>query len=145
MTAKQATQATGFDISSINLTGNAEIGHEFEVEHPVDRTKTGIFITVVGAHAGVVTQHEERMYNERQRREIMAKKRGKEVEYSLADYDQMASQAAAVRIIGWRGLIRNGEVLPYSRENALQLMTEHKWLRGVVLEESSDIGNFTGN
>jgi hypothetical protein len=46
--------------------------------------------------------------------------------------EQRVTTAAAC-VVGWRGLARAGEPLPYSADAARELLTAHAWLLDVVL------------
>lgn len=51
-----------------------------------------------------------------------------------ADEDEDTTREIAGYILGWRGLVRGGESVPFSQEEALKLMLDKKrrWLRDQV-------------
>ena len=54
----------------------------------------------------------------------------------------MGAEAAAVRVISWKGLSEDGKEVPFSNENALRVFKEHSWIREQVLEQASNVFNF---
>lgn len=130
-----------FDIAKQNPVKAAEAGYEFEVVLP-DGSKTDFKITVRGDNSPVVKNYSRRMYQEMKVQEQQAKRRGKEWELDLDEAEEMAAEAAAVRVISWEGLAEDGEVVPFSKEKAISLFKEHSWLRDQVLEASQNPFHF---
>jgi hypothetical protein len=131
------------DLKKTNLAESAELGHEFELLLPESQDKTGGFITVRGRMSPVVRNHAKRKYTEFMQREAQAKRKGKEVEpMSIDEAEDSAIDNAIVRIIGWRGIGKDGVELPFNKENAEAVLREHTWIRDQVMDESDNLLNF---
>lgn len=133
----------GFDLTKNNLSEKAELGYTFELLIPEVQEKTGAFITVRGVQSPKVKAHSRRVFAQIQQKEQVAKKRGKEVEpMTLDDAEDMAIDAAFVRMIGWKGVEENGKALEFNEENVKRVLREHSWIREQVLAESDQLTNF---
>lgn len=131
------TKATGFSLSDLDLTSASENAFEFEYLR-TDGSDTGVFITVLGSQAPKVQDWVRKSLNRRRSQEAMAAKRGKEIERTVEDDEQFGIDAAAIRIVGWRGIAE-----PYSHESALILMSNNLEIREQVFEASNNLGNFS--
>lgn len=136
----------GLNLSKNNLSEKAEAGFEFEVTMPGSGEPLGAFITVRGKESKIVQAFARRKFNEMQRREAEAKRRGKEVEFNLDQAEDDVIERAVTHIIGWRG-IEDGDgkttaEVPFTKENAERIMREFPWIREQVLEQSADLLNF---
>ena len=130
-----------YDISKQNPAKQAEVGYEFEVTTPAG-DKTGIKITVRGDQSPVVKNHGRKVYQEMKLKEQQAKRRGKEYELDLDEADQMSAEAAAIRVIGWTGLVEDGKEVKFSKDEAVRICTEYSFVKEQVLEQSSNVFNF---
>ena len=130
------------DLKKTNVAVDAEAGYEFELIHPATGEGTGGFIKVRGEHSKVVQAFARKRINEFQKREKMAKGKGKELEFTTDELEEMAVENAVNRIISWRGIGADGVEVPFTVENATQILTEHPWIRKAVSEESENILNF---
>lgn len=130
-----------FDIKLNSPVKAAEAGFEFEVSLP-DGSKTDFKITVRGDNSPVVKNHGRRTYQEMKVQEQQAKRRGKEWELDLDEAEDMSAEAAAIRVIDWKGLAEDGKEVPFTKEKAVALFKEHTWLRDQVLETSQNPFNF---
>lgn len=132
----------GFDIKQNNLSEKAETGYEFEVKLP-DGTSTDFFITVRGTMSPVVKKYSKELFNKQQVKELQLKRKGKTNELiDLDELEETVIETAVVRILTWRGLEEDGDVVPFSKEAAIKLMTEHAWIREQVMDQSDDAANF---
>ena len=78
-----------------------------------------------------------------QQREIMANKRKKELDpMTLEEAEDLAIDAAFVRLISWKGVEEDGKALVFNEENAKKVLREHSWIREQILTESGMLGNF---
>ena len=75
-------------------------------------------------------------------KEQQLKRKGKEVEFSLDEAEEMAVDSASVRVISWRGLEEDGKEIKPTEENIKRIMKELDWVRSQVLEESDIAANF---
>ena len=47
-----------------------------------------------------------------------------------------------VRIIDWKGILEDGAEVPFTKENATRILTEHSFIREQVMEAAGDLLNF---
>ena len=132
------------DLNKLNVSEAAESGFKLNLVHPVTRQPIdGAFITIRGDDSKTVQKWIRGVISRKQTEELMAKKRGREVEpMSLAEAEDQANESAAKRVIGWEGIANGKTELVFTEENAKALFAEHNWIRDQVLEASRDLGNF---
>lgn len=131
-----------FDLAKTNPVQQAETGFEFEVQLP-DGSNTGFFIKVRGEQSSTVKNHGRKVYNEMKMKEQMAKRKGKDYDITLDEAEDMGAEAAVVRIIDWKGLAEDGKKVEFNKDNALRVLKEHDWIRAQVMEQSSNVFNFS--
>lgn len=129
--------AKTISLDALDLTSQCEHAHEFEYLDP-QGDGTGVFISVLGSQSPTVQDFVRKSLNQRRAREAMAIKRGKEIETTVEDDEHFSNQAAAIRIVGWRGITE-----PFTPALALKLVTINAELRGQVFKASNDLKNFT--
>ena len=133
----------GFDLSKNNLSEKAEVGYTFELVIPEVQERTGAFVTVRGVESKVVKNYNRKKFQEMQQREFLATKRKKELDpMTLEEAEDMAIDAAYVRLMGWKGLEENGKALEFNEENAKRVLRDHSWIREQILTESGLLANF---
>lgn len=131
------------DLAKTNLAEAADAGYEFEIKLPGSGEGTGAFITVRGEMSKTVKAYARQKFREFQLREQQAKRRGKQSdELTLEEAEEMAVEAAVIRVISWRGITENGKEVTFSKETAEKIFTEHSWIREQVMEESNQLLNF---
>lgn len=130
------------DLAKQNFSESAEVGYEFELKLPTGES-TGAFIKVRGDQSKTVKAFARRKYAELKAKDQAARRRGKEPEeMTLEEAEEMAVEAAVVRVIGWKGITENGEAIAFNAENATRIFKEHPWIREQVSEESALLLNF---
>jgi hypothetical protein len=130
-------KSTGLSLADLNLVDASENAYEFEYLRS-DGRPTGVYISVLGSQAPKVQEWIRKTLNRRRTQEALAAKRGKEIERMVEDDEQFGIEAAAIRIVGWRGISE-----PYSPENALALCSNNSEVRDQVFEASNNLGNFS--
>lgn len=131
------------DLKVTNLAESAETGFEFELLLPESKDKTGGFITVRGSQSPTVRNYSKRKWQEYNVKVQQAKRRGKDVEdMTLDEAEDLAVENAINRIISWRGIGEDGKELPFTKENAEQVLRKHTWIREQIMEESDNLLNF---
>ena len=130
------------DLAKTNIAAEAESGYEFELLHPATGEGTGGFVKVRGERSRTVQQHARKIVTEMQKREKIAKGKGKDVDLSIEELEDLSVDRAVVRIISWRGISENGEDIPFTKENATRILKEHSWIKEAVFENSDDLLNF---
>lgn len=124
-------------LADLDMNSACANAHEFEYLHP-DGRPSGVFLTVIGSQSPVVQNWLRKTLNARRTREAIAVKRGKDIETTVEDDEEFGNDAAAVRLVGWRGITE-----PFSPGLALQLVERNAELRAQVFKASNDLGNFT--
>jgi hypothetical protein len=132
----------GFDLAANNLSVKCEEGYEFELTMPGTGKPTGAFIKVRGDQSKPVRAYIRKKYTEMQTRQRLAAKRNKDDDYTLEEAEELAVEAAVVRIISWKGLQEGNKDIVFSVEEATRILTEHSWIREQVMEAATDITNF---
>ena len=103
---------------------------------------TGGFLTVRGEKSKIVQQHARKIVTEMQKREKIAKGKGKDVDLNIEELEDLSVDRAVVRIISWRGISEDGEDIPFTKENAARILKEHSWIKEAVFENSDELLNF---
>jgi hypothetical protein len=130
------------DLKKTNYAESAEAGYEFELLLPGTNEPSGAFITVRGDQSKTVKAYARKKYGEFKAREQMNRRRGKEEEMTLEEAEDLAIEAAVVRVIGWKGISDGGDTVAFNKENATRVFREHPWIREQVMEVAQDILNF---
>lgn len=132
-----------FDLTKNNYGEVAEAGYEFELKLPGTGEGTGAFITVRGDQSKTVKAYSRKKYAEFKLKEQQARRRGKDVEdMTLEEAEELAVEAAIVRVITWKGIDEAGKPVAFTKDTATRIFMEHPWIRDQVMEESSQILNF---
>lgn len=129
----------GFDLSKKNLSEIAETGFEFELRLPGSGEKTGAFIKVRGDQSKIVKTYQRKKFDEMQARQRSKRKND---DITLEEAEDMAVESAVVRIISWKGIEEGGKEVPFSKDAATRILTEHSWIREAVQEVASEQVNF---
>lgn len=131
-----------FDLEKNDQSAIAEAGYEFNLKLP-SGAATDCFIKVRGSQSPVVRQYQKKKYNEYQMKVQAAKRKGKEYELDLDEAEELAVEAAVIRVLGWRGLAQGGKEVPFSPTAAAEIFKAHEWIREQVTEEANQIYNFS--
>lgn len=129
------------DLSKNDPSKIADVGYEFNVILP-DGTETDAKITVRGSNSPAVKTFSRKVQAELKVREQAAKRKGKEDDMNMDEAEEMLSRAAAVRVIGWKGIAEEGKEIPFSKDEAERILLKYPFIREQVLEESNSILNF---
>ena len=134
--------AKGFDLSSIDTIAACNKPVEIEIEHPVSKEKTGVFISVVGKDSDVYRSRIKALANENMQREAMLGQRGK---VDIPNIDRMETKNIDTLIAvttGWRGVVLDGEALDFTTDNARKVYTRILPVREQVQEAVNSLENF---
>ncbi|PRC92676.1 hypothetical protein [Solimicrobium silvestre] len=139
MSAKNAeVKKVSMSLNDLNIVKKCDDAFEFEYISETTGKGTGVFINVLGSHSPKVQGYVRRELNDLRKQAEMAKKRGKEIERSIEDDEGFSNEAAAIRVIGWRGITED-----YSPELAVQLIASNPIIRAQIYAASNDLENFT--
>lgn len=125
-------------IADLNLNKKCENAFEFEYLMP-DGTKSGVFVSVLGAHAPKIQKWINTQLNQRRQQESMQAKRGKGDTPRMIEEDiEFGVEMMAIRVTGWRGLDDE-----YSPTTALTWCETDANLVEQVKMHSENLANFT--
>lgn len=132
------------DLSAFSVASQSEAGYKMPVLHPVTKQPfDGVFITVRGNESPHVQKWVRSKLNARQQEEIRLARMKKQIDpLTIAEAEDYAAEAAAVRIMGWDGIEDGGKPVPFTHEAAVGIFKRETWLRDQVLEAAGDLGNF---
>lgn len=131
-----------FDLVKDDFSKAAELGYTFELKLPTG-APSGAKLTVIGEMSKAVRDYSRKKFAEWQQKQAIAKRKGKEVEdLSLEEAEELAVEAALVRLIGWEGITENGKEVAFSKEKAAEVLRAHSWIRDAIMQESADVTNF---
>ena len=132
-----------FDLIEQDFSTSAEAGYTFELVLP-NGVSSGAHLTILGDLSKTVRDYSKRKYQEFQTRNQVAKRKGKEPDdISLDEAEDMAVEAALVRLIGWNGFIEKKKDVPFTKEKAAEVLRKHGWIRDAIITEAGDVTNFT--
>ena len=140
------------DIFALNTTAACDKGAEIELKHP-KVGPSGVFVTVMGKDSVAYRDHVKSNINERQRREALAARRGKDIDNpTLDEAEEKGTELIIVCTLGWRqknkdGSFKNtltykGEELDFNVSNAKLIYTNELWIRREVDDAIHDLENF---
>jgi hypothetical protein len=124
------------ELSNLMTADDHAAGAECNIFSPVDGKLTDVFILVAGADSPVW-----RKSKRKQTTEIMAVARSKDT--VDLDYDKMDIEALVDATLGWRGIVKDGELWEYSKANALDLYSKSPGIVSQLLDFIADKRNFT--
>lgn len=131
--------AKSFSLDQLDVTKQSEAGYEFEVLDDATGKGTGIFLTVIGAHAPAVQNFTKKTLNARRVFDEMQEKRGKKAATRTIEEDiEFGTELSAIRVVGWRGISD-----PFTPEGAVRLCTINPPIKEQILKASDDIANFS--
>lgn len=130
-----------FDINKQDFSKAAEAGYTFELKLPTG-ADAGAKLTILGELSPTVKAYGRKKYQEYQQQQAIAKRKGKEVEMDLDEAEELAVEAAVIRLVGWEGITDAGKEVPFSKEKAVEILTAHSWIREQIMDESRDVLNF---
>jgi hypothetical protein len=133
------------DFGKINT---AEDSNEGAVHHVIDPyteepayskingKDTPVTVTMLGPDADQVKKYQTEMM-----RASMKKRKGNQLD--PADLERRMTSLLANAIITWQGVVLDGKVLECNRENAMELLNRHTWLREQLAAFHQDRANFS--
>ena len=130
-------------LDDLDYIKKSDASYEFEYLTP-DGEGTGVFISVLGGQAEVVTREVAALLNDRRRKEATRAMKARGGKKQQAEYDpieediEFGQRMAAIRIVGWRGITD-----PFSRDNAMRLCATNREVAAQVIEHSDNMANFT--
>ena len=130
------------DLNSLDLSKDAEAGYELTLVHPVSGDDLDGVIRVRGDKSRQIQAFSRKRVNELQRRERMQKGKGKDTDLSIEELEQMHIESGIARVISWKNIKKDGEDLPFTKENAESVFKDYPWVLEQVLDASSNLNLF---
>jgi len=133
------------DFGKINTAEDSNQGATYHVIDPyteepayatVGKEERPVTITILGPDADKVRKYQNDML-----RASMKKRKGGQLD--PADLEKRLTTQMANAIISWEGVLMDGEVLECTRENAMELLNRHSWLRDQLAGFQQDRANFS--
>lgn len=130
------------ELNLLNLGVQADDGYDLVLQHPINGEDLDGVIRVRGDKSRAVQQFSRKRITEMQKRERMLKGKGKDENLTIEELEAMAVESAIVRVISWKNIKKDGEELPFTKENAEVVFKEYDWIRQQVMEASEELKNF---
>lgn len=131
-----------FDLIKQDFNKAAEQGFTFDLKLPTGEN-SGAKLTVIGDMSGTVKAYSRKKFAEYQMKQSIAKRKGKDMDdLSLEEAEELAVEAALVRLVDWSGIQEEGKEVKFSKEKAREVMLAHSWIREAVMQEAADLTNF---
>jgi len=135
-----------FDLAELDTISACDKGSEIELTHPKLKTPMGWFVTVLGSDSTEFRTHTRIKTNERLRKDAFAQKRGKDPETRTVEkIEEENIELLVLCTKGWRGIILNGEELPFTVQNAIMLYKKYPWIYTQINEAIGDVEQFLKN
>ena len=127
------------DLADLDPAVACAKGFELELVHPVSERGLGVFIIVQGSES----QAYQRIYRERVDEMLnRSAGKGKPKTDTPEQIEKKGAALLAEVTTGWRGVMLNGEELPFTPANACKLYESQRWVRQQVDRAVHDLGNF---
>lgn len=133
------------ELNLLNLGVQADDGYDLVLQHPINGEDLDGVIRVRGDKSRAVQQFSRKRITEMQKRERIQKGKGKDTDLTIEELEAMAVESAIVRVISWKNIKKDGEELPFTKENAEVVFKEYDWIRQQVMEASEELRNFSSN
>lgn len=131
-----------FDLVKQDFNKAAEAGFTFDLKLPTGES-SGAKLTVIGDMSPTVKAYSRKKFAEYQMKQSIAKRKGKEMDdLSLEEAEDLAVEAALIRLINWTGIQESGKDVPFTKEKAREVLAQHGWVREAVMAEAADLTNF---
>ena len=132
------------DFGKIDTAEDSNQGATYHVVDPyteepayakVGKEEVPVTITILGPDADKVRKYQNDML-----RASMKKRKG---QLDPSDLEKRMTAQLANAIISWQGVMIDGEQLECTRENAMELLNRHTWLRDQLAGFQQDRANFS--
>lgn len=130
-----------FDIKNHDFSKAADLGYTFDLKLPTGAS-SGAKLTIIGDMSSTVKAYGRRKYQEFQQKQAIARRKGREEEMDLDEAEELAIEAALIRLTGWSGITEDGKAVEFSKDKAAEILKAHSWIREAIMQESADITNF---
>ena len=133
------------ELNLLNLSAAADDGCDLVLQHPITGDDLDGVIRVRGDKSRAVQQFSRKRVNELQRRERMLKGKGKDENLSIEELEAMHIESGIARVISWKNIKKDGEELPFTKENAESVFKDYPWVLEQVLDTSNNLNLFQLN
>ncbi len=126
------------DLNKYDTVKLADEGVEIELKSPKDDSSLNAFIRVCGSDSKVYRKAQM----EAQNRRLHALQKRNGTKLNAEELEAEALEIIARCTLGWRGLGKGAEELPFSTEKARELYEAFPWIRKQVEEAINDTALF---
>tara|TARA_Y100000296_G_scaffold84935_2_gene119609 strand:- start:948 stop:1376 length:429 start_codon:yes stop_codon:yes gene_type:complete len=140
------------DLSELDVQAAAENGAAMQLMHPatgepLEHDGKPITITLMGADSAAFRRSVAlAMAKQSKARDVdLSKATGEEIMATFDKGERAAVEHLLAVTIGWDNIVWEGEVLPFSRENAAMVYSRHRWIRDQANKFIGDRTNYLGN
>lgn len=130
------------ELNNLNLAAAADDGYDLVLQHPITGEDLDGIIRVRGDKSRQVQAFSRKRVTELQKRERLQKGKGKDTDLSIEELEQMHIESGIARVISWKNIKKDGEDLPFTKENAETVFKDYPWILEQTLEASSELLNF---
>lgn len=130
------------ELSGLNLAAMAEEGYDLQLTHPVTHEKLDGVVRIRGDKSKVVQAYARKRFNELQKRERVQKGKNQDTSLNIEELEDMNIESAVIRVISWKNIKKDGQELPFTKENATQVFKDYDWIRAQIMEASEELLNF---
>ena len=130
------------ELSGLNLAAMAEEGYDLQLVHPATHEKLDGVIRIRGDKSKVVQSYVRKLVNEQLKKERVQKGKNQEPVLNLEEIEDRNVESAVVRIISWKNITKDGQEVPFTKENATQILKDYDWIRSQIMEASEELLNF---
>ena len=131
------------ELSNLNLGVAAESGYDLVLQHPITGDDLDGVVRVRGDKSKTVQVFSRKRVNELQKRERMQKGKGKDENLSIEELEQMHIESGIARVISWKNIKKDGEEIPFTKENAEMVFKDYPWILEQTLEARAELRNFS--
>lgn len=129
-----------FDLAAIDTVKDANQGADVELYHPTNGQDLGITVSVLGKDSDKFRQVQAA---QGRKRTAKLQKTGFRAGMSPAEIEQEGIELLASCTTGWKGMVMNGQEVPFSHENAVAIYTKYPWIKEQVDTAIADRSLFT--
>lgn len=129
------------DLSSLDTVAGANKGFDVKIYHPGTLADLGITITVLGKDSDEFLKVSRKQQKKRIDRLQKGGFRGISG-LSAEETEKDGIELLASCTMGWIGVVLEGEDLPFSHENAVEVYTRFPWIKEQVDTAIGDRSNF---
>ncbi|QQR47746.1 hypothetical protein JKA73_17570 [Myxococcus xanthus] len=131
------TTPAAFDIGILQRSDSTTV----EILHPATGDATGMKVVVYGVDSATYRDADRALRN---RRLHKLQHSGRQTKITAEGTEADGLELLVRCTASWEGFMENGQLLPFTKDNARRVYEEHRWLRRQVDEAVTDAASFFG-